>query len=567
MDRDAIDTFVLDDHVYFTIDTFNGERRAFEFRVNPLGVQADAVLSEQEGFEDFSWDAMWDSMGMITDKGYTVEIAIPFNQLRFPKSRKTQVWGFFAFRSYPRNVRHRFSSFPIDRNKSCILRQEGKISGFKGISPGLNLEFDPTFTARRTDERLDFPQGAMEEGKIKVDPGMTARWGITPNLILNATVNPDFSQVEADAAQLDVNVRFALYYPEKRSFFLEGADFFLTPLEVVFTRAVADPLWGMKLTGKVGRNAIGLFVTQDRVNNLIFPSNQGSDSSFLDENVYGGVFRYRRDVGKNSTIGIVATGRTSSDYFNHVVGFDGLFRLSKSKVLKLQYLLSQTKYPDELAEKFGQKQGRFEGYAIYSQLHHDSKNWFYGIEYERLSPDFRADYGFITRVDYEKILGNFQRKIWGKKNGWFSFIDFGIKAFRVSDFENRLTDSSIDLYIDYSGPLQLEVSADFMKNKELYNGYDKDIIMSGLNIKPIGDTLFFAVFKFGDAVDYTNSRAAKSNLLSGGAQFNLGKHFSVNLRDDFERLYINEGEIYRANIVQAKLIYNFNIRTFVRAII
>jgi len=162
-----------------------------------------------------------------------------------------------------------------------------------------------------------------------------------------------------------------------------------------------------------------------------------------------------------------------------------------------------------------------------------------------------------------------REKSGGKRTHGLVFIDFGIKAFRVSDFENRLTDSSIDLYIDYSGPLQIEGSIDFMKNKEFYNGftYDENIVMSFLSIKPIGGTQFFAGFKFGDAVDYTNSRAAKSSLLFGGAQFNLGRHFSVNLRDDFERLYINEGEIYIPNIVQAKLIYNFNVRTFVRAII
>ncbi len=569
MDRDAVQTFILDDHVYFTIDTFNDERRAFEFRVNPLGVQVDGLLSETEGYEDFSWDAIWDSKGKITVEGYIVEIAIPFNQLRFPKSRKTQTWGFFAFRSYPRNVRYRFSSLPIDRNKSCVLCQEGKITGFQGISPGLNLEFDPTLTFSRTDERTGFPEGPMEAGKVKTKPGITGRWGITPNLILNGTVNPDFSQVEADAAQLDVNVRFALYYPEKRPFFLEGADFFLTPLKIVFTRTVADPLWGMKLTGKVDKNALGVFVAQDRINNLIFPSNQGSESTSLDENLYGGVFRYRRDIGKGSTIGVIYTGRMSDDYYNHVAGFDGFFRLSKSKVLRLQYMFSQTDYPDDIAEKFGQKKEAFKGSAVYAQFHHDSKNWFYELKYERLSPDFRADYGFIPRVDYEKFLGNFQRKIWGKRKKWLSFLDFGIKAYRITDHEYRLTDSSIDLYIDYLGPLQLESSLDLMKNKEFYNGftYDEDILQWFFSLKPLSGTQFYGGTIFGDAVDYTGFRAAKRLLLTSGAQFNVGKHFSVNLRNDFERLYIKEGEIYKANIAQAKFIYNFNIRTFIRAIV
>ena len=147
MGRDSIDTFIMDDHVSFMLDTFNDERRAFQFRVNPLGVQADANFSELEGYEDFSWDAIWASAGRITDFGYTVEVAIPFNQLRFAKGGMAQTWGFEADRSWPRNVRHRMSTHVRDRDRNCLICQFNKLSGFQGISPGKNLEFDPTLTA------------------------------------------------------------------------------------------------------------------------------------------------------------------------------------------------------------------------------------------------------------------------------------------------------------------------------------------------------------------------------------------------------------------------------------
>ncbi|MCP5045593.1 MAG: carbohydrate binding family 9 domain-containing protein, partial [bacterium] len=337
MDRDSISTFVQDDHVSIMLDTFNDERRAFQFHINPLGVQADGIFSELEGYEDFSWDAIWKSAAKITDTGYVVEISIPFNQLRFPKDKGPQTWGFELGRSYPRLARYRGSSFARDKNKSCLPCQFNKITGFKDISPGKNLEFAPTLTAQRTDRREDFPSGELEKGKTDVEPGISGRWGVTPNLILNATVNPDFSQVEADVAQLDVNTRFALRFPEKRPFFLEGADFFLTPLEAVFTRSVFNPVWGAKMTGKLGKNAVGLFITQDRYTNLIFPSNQGSASVSLDDDVFGGVFRFRRDVGKGSTVGILYTGKSNSNYYNHLVGADGFFRFSKTKTLSIQY--------------------------------------------------------------------------------------------------------------------------------------------------------------------------------------------------------------------------------------
>jgi hypothetical protein len=155
----------------------------------------------------------------ITDFGYVVEIAIPFNQLRFVGTNKDkdndkkQTWGFSIERSYPRNVTHIMISHFRDRNISCVLCQANKLTGFKRISQGRNLEFDPTLTLNRTDQKKDFPGGEMETGETNTEPGLTARWGITSNLIMNAAVNPDFSHVEADAAQLEVNTRFAFALP------------------------------------------------------------------------------------------------------------------------------------------------------------------------------------------------------------------------------------------------------------------------------------------------------------------------------------------------------------------
>ena len=219
MDRDAINKFIQDDHVNFIVDPFNDERRGFQFRVNPLGVQADANFSELEGYEDFSWDAIWDAAGKITDWGYAIEIAIPFNQLRFPAGDAPQTWGFSFGRSYPRNVRHRIISHKRPRDLMCVLCQTNKITGFQGMKTGWNLEVAPTLTADRTDERADFPDGPMEKGEEQVDPGLSVRWGVSSNLVMNGTINPDFSQVEADVAQLQVNERFAIRFPEKRPFF------------------------------------------------------------------------------------------------------------------------------------------------------------------------------------------------------------------------------------------------------------------------------------------------------------------------------------------------------------
>lgn len=569
MDRDSIDTFIQDDHISFMLDTFNDERRAFQFRVNPLGVQADAIFSELEGYEDFSWDAIWKSAGKITGFGYVVEIAIPFNQLRFPKNTGVQTWGFEADRSYPRTVRHRLSSHVRDRNKSCLLCQFNKLTGFEGISPGKNIEVTPTVTVMRTDKREDFPGGDMDAGKAGVEPGITGRWGITPNLMLNAAVNPDFSQVEADVAQLEVNTRFALRYPEKRPFFLEGADFFLTPMEAVFTRTVYDPVWGAKMSGKIGKNAVGVFATQDRYNNLVFPSNQGSAITSLDENVFGGVFRYRRDLGKNSTLGVLYTGRVSDNYSNHVGGVDGFFRLSRTKTFNVQYLYSKTDYPDDVALSYDQETGAFNGHGLFADFKHMGRNMRYSFTYQDMSTGFRVDSGFIPRVDTRSVSAMIHPVIWGKEGGWFHRIGLMVRGSNITDVDNNLTDRDVEFAASIDLPLQVYLFSSFHVRKEFFNGvtYDQNQLEFYMSMKPFGGLSYNIYGRVGDSIDYSNSRPARSLLLNPAIEFGIGKHVNVNINHYFERLTLDGNKIYTANLLQAKLVYNFNVRTFARVIL
>ncbi len=571
MGRDSIDTFIMDDHVSFMLDTFNDERRAFQFRVNPLGVQADANFSELEGYEDFSWDAIWASAGRITDFGYTVEVAIPFNQLRFAKGGAAQTWGFEADRSWPRNVRHRMSTHVRDRDRNCLICQFNKLSGFQGISPGKNLEFDPTLTGQRNDARdmETFPAGELEKGTVKVEPGISARWGVTPNLMLNAAVNPDFSQVEADAAQLAVNTRFALRYPEKRPFFLEGGDFFLTPLEMVFTRTVADPLWGGKVTGKIGANAVGVFVTQDRINNLLFPSNQGTGMGSLDEDVWGGVFRFRRDVGRNSTVGFLYTGRAGDGYYNHVLGADGFLRLSRSKTFSWQALYSRTDYPGETAAAQGQDANPFSGFALYGNLRHDSRNLIYVLSYQDLGRDFRADFGFMPRVDTRQLTLNIHPQIWGRPGGWFNRLAFQVVGSRITDHDGKQTDIQGQAGIGYEGPLQSVFQLFLISQKILYQGVEIERTFNSgyLEMKPRSGLWYWLYWEAGDAIDYANARAASSVLLNPSLEIALGRHLNLNVNHTYENLTLKGDRIYLANLLQARLIYNFNVRCFLRAIV
>jgi hypothetical protein len=216
-----------DDWVGVVIDTFNDQRRAYELVSNPLGVQMDAVNDDVHKHYDDSWNAIWESAGRIAQKGYEVEMAVPFSQIRFQHSNgQAQVWGFDAIRSYPRSDRHHIGLFPRDRSNNSYLSQTVKLVGMESASPGHNLELLPTLTATRFDERFHLPDGELRRGAVDPECGVTLRWGITPNVSLNGAKNPDSSQVVANALQPNINEQLAQFFPETRPLSLEGSDYF-----------------------------------------------------------------------------------------------------------------------------------------------------------------------------------------------------------------------------------------------------------------------------------------------------------------------------------------------------
>ena len=562
------DRATADDHIVILLDPFNDRRRAFQFRLNPLGVQMDAIFAD--GFEDFSWDAIWASAGRITAEGYAVEAAIPFKSLRFPRGADVQTWGLILERSWPRSQRHRIRSVPTDRNNACLLCQAGPLTGFTDITPGRDVELNPTATASRTDARASLPAGALDGGDAEMEAGLNARWGITPNVSLNATINPDFSQVEADAAQLDVNTRFALFFPEKRPFFLEGADIFRTMIPLIFTRTVRDPLAGVKASGKEGANAFGFFATRDRATGLLFPANQGSRSAQLEQEVNTVVARYRRDVGASSTLGAVYTGRMGDEYGNHTASLDGLIRFSPSNNLQFQYVHTETDYPDSVAAAFRQPTDRFGGNALIAQLSHNSRNWNAFAQFQEVGEQLRGDAGFLPRVDVRVYRTMVNRSIWGRPGGWFTRIDFGGVAQHLADNDGQLTDRGATASVQYLGPRQSVVYLYTSRRDELFAGTLFGIADRGFfsEIRPNGRVLLGLRGDFGDAVDYSNAREAKLMRLGPSAELRVGRHASATLSHTFERLDTQDGaRIFDANLTQGRLVYNFNTRAFVRAIV
>jgi hypothetical protein len=570
MDRDSIDTFVQDDHVVFLIDTFNDERRAYQFRVNPLGVQADAINGA--GGEDWSFDLIWASAGRIGDDGYVVEVAIPFKQIRFPGGGAELTWGMEIGRSWPRNVRHRMADHPTDRNRGCQFCQFNKYVGFSGLEPGRNLELDPTVTGHRTDVRAPFPSGSFDSGGADADAGLTARWGVTPNVSIGAAANPDFSQVEADAAQLDVNERFALFFPEKRPFFLEGSDFFATPMQAVFTRTVADPKWGLKATGKVGHNGGGIFVAQDRVNNFLIPSNQNTEFGFAEGDVTAGVVRLRRDVLSQSTVGVLYAGREGDDgYHNRVAGADAFFQMNDSNTLTFQYLHSDTKYPRAVALDFAQPLGSFGGSGWEAAYNHFSRNWTANVFVQDLDEAFRADSGFVGRVDVRTVDGTLTRRIWPAPGARWTRLELSAEVTRTENQKGRLTDEGEYVFGTFLGPWQSTVNLTLGHEKSLFGNtlYEGlDWWRLNLSAQPTGSVKLDLVTRAGDTIDFANNRPADELRVTPTVELKIGRHLNTRVSHSYQRLEVLGGqELFNVNLTQVRAIYNFNVRSFVRAIV
>jgi hypothetical protein len=224
-------------------------------------------------------------------------MAIPLKQLRFRSGTGLKTWGVRFVRDYPRDRRYRFSNVPQDRNISCLVCQYSKASGLADVQPGRNLEIIPTLTASGQRSRPNPAVDDWSDYETDTDAGADLRWGINQDNYLNATLNPDFSQVEADSAQLEINNTFSLFFPEKRTFFLDGANYFNSNLNVVHTRNIADPDYGVKLTGRAGRHSYGLLQASDTQTSFMIPTNDASSVASL-----GGtgsdvsVLRYRQDV-------------------------------------------------------------------------------------------------------------------------------------------------------------------------------------------------------------------------------------------------------------------------------
>ena len=393
--------FEGDDAVEIMLDTFHDRRRAYVFQVNPKGVQYDAIWTEASYSEqtngnfDASFDTLWYSRGKITPQGYVVWIAIPFRSLRFP-SDQDQTWGVVLLREITRENEKAF--WPrVAINQEGRLGQAGIAKGMRGISPGRNIQLIPyglLNSFHSVDDR-DPTQAHFQNRDIGGTFGLDGKMILNDSLVIDVTANPDFSQVESDEPQVTVNQRYEVFFPEKRPFFIENADYFRTPIDLFFTRRIVNPTGGIRLTGKAGPYSLGILSSDDRAPGLTVAPN---DPRFKSRD-YFTIARVSRDIFKQSSIGAIytdweypAADRVNLDHsvdFNRIGGIDSRLKFSPSLSATLQGVVSSSSFGGNY----------FAGPAYKADLLYTGTHLFHEGTYNDVSTGFTTVPGFVNRVD------------------------------------------------------------------------------------------------------------------------------------------------------------------------
>ncbi|MDR1726781.1 MAG: carbohydrate binding family 9 domain-containing protein [Acidobacteriota bacterium] len=389
------DSIFSDDRVDISLDTFDDNHRNYWFESNPYGVQIDGVNTD--GADDINFDTLWYSEGRIVQDGYVVLITIPFKSLRFPNVPE-QKWGVMLSRAIQRNNEWANWPYVTWRLMPSWAGQFGDLTGIRDISPARNMQFIPYVGFSRSRNRdtdllgpTGYGTGYGDDNDFRA--GLDAKFVLRDSLTLDMTVNPDFSQVESDEPQVTVNQRYEVYFPEKRPFFMENADYFSTPENLFFSRRVADPQFGARLTGKIGRWGVAALVGDDRAQGKAMPE----DSEHYEDRAVVGVFRLYRELGKESRAGALFTSRDFGDSSNRVFSLDTRLKLTPNTTLTGQWMRSWSERLDGTSRSGG---------GAYVKLSQSGRHFNASAYYRDIAPEFETDLGFITRVDVRETGGN-----------------------------------------------------------------------------------------------------------------------------------------------------------------
>ena len=564
-----------DDTVGVLLDTFRDRRRAYFFAANPLGIQSDAIYTEGQGY-DFSFDTLWYTGGRLSDKGYVVWFQIPFKSLRFAKTPE-QTWGIALYRVILRKSEFLYWPYLTQRVQG-LTQQFAPVSGLENISPGRNMQLIPYGLLARSNflDQRD-PGNPARRTEFEHRAGLDAKFVVRDALTFDVTLNPDFSQVESDEPQVTVNQRFEVFFPEKRPFFIENAGFFKTPINLFFSRRVAEPQFGGRVTGKVGNWALGAMVIDDRQ-----PGRDQPNGSPFDTRAGIGLVRVARELGQQSQIGALFSSRDFADTNNRVASLDARFKLSPNWVLEGQVAHSWTRQNPALPPQCFQNDSHLQGTAALANVGYTGRHLFYSSGYDDKTPGFCTELGFVNRVDIRKF-NNFVGYLWRPEKS--RVLDFGPSGTGtvIWDHTGRLTDWGADFVFQVDFTRQTTLTVTRREAFELFQGLGFRKHLSGISVttQPYKWLGFNAVVTTGTGENFFPAPGLLP-FLGNTKRFNVGFTLQPEARVRFDQTYVfsrlgtREGStppgfspgtsIFNNHILRSKLNYQFTKELSLRAI-
>lgn len=573
-----------DDAVGIKIDTYNDSKLAYQFFINPLGVQGDAIENEITKMESDAWDGIWHSSGKITATGYQIEVALPLKMLNFNDRLAVQQWRLELLRFYPRDVRHRLSTNRIERNDPCWICQMTPVTGFAGAKQGSHFTLVPALVAGLSQQRQVSATGNSDwQTESNMEPSLDIKWGITPDINLNATLNPDFSQIEADEAQVSVNDTFALFFDEKRTFFLDNADYFSSPLDLVYTRNVSSPDAGVKVTGRHDAQSFAFFAANDKDTTFIVPGNISSDIGYLDEKSENAVLRYRYDLNAQLSAGWISTLRHAESYHNYVHGVDVKYQMTPQDKFIGQVLQSDSAYPQALSQSLaGEARLRtnsdeLSGTGQLFGYEHKNREWSWYSRYLALDDEFRADLGYMPQTDYTKVVhgGSYQ---WFFEHSWFNRVQLWSDWDISHNANDELLEKEVEVAVTLFG--QYQSNTEFMVTQRDRVGsrldgnrlavdantqlFQEQLVMVESEFQPASGLIVELFTEYGDKLDFRNNRLGTGLQLSPEVRWNADIHTQLALRHTYRTLDAAGAEVFTANLTDVRLSYQFSVQSFVR---
>ncbi|MEO8665096.1 MAG: DUF5916 domain-containing protein [Ignavibacteria bacterium] len=592
------DRMYSDDWVGPFINTYGDLKSAFEAYVNPKGIQGDLFWTTDT--EDENFDFIYESEAKIYSDKWTAEIKIPFKSLRFP-DKKEQVWRIHLLRNRPRGERQRIYWASVSRDDPSFLGQSGFLKGIKDIKRGKDIQFLPYVlgTHNTTLEDLSSPDSKFKAGNLKGELGFSTKYGLSSTLTLDGTYNPDFSQVEADAPQININSPFALFYPEKRPFFLEGVDNFATPINVSYTRSINNPIFALKLTGKIKKLNVGLISAYDEDTPFILPLTERSFFLSSNKNSLSNILSLKYDLGGESFLGAIISDREESadssrafgfSGFNRNFGLDGKFNFSSYYYLTFQVLQNNTKEINDTNFNYNSlKDYRFDnnkytalydgesfsGTNVFASFNRSARGWSFINEYFYQPPTVRRDNGFIERNNFHNLFVMHEYNFYPETK-IFRRIDPEVHTNFRYDTDGRIKEQYVDLNLVTDWANGIYSSAGYyVLNNENYGGiFHKNVNRWHFDVEASNLSKFITggfYYEFGKYIVRFQSPA----YVGFGHSLDVWATFKPfdRLRDDLSYSYselskTRGGEkLYAGYVVSNKISYQFNKNFFLRVLL